>query len=360
MIPLLRRWLAFAAAVAVAVRRTDRARATVDRNRRRRRHRDSDRDRPVRRRRRRIRSASRHRRRRPRAFGTVPPRRSERVSCRVRCARRTCSSAYGARAARTPSSSGSMLPLPDGRADVRFALVDVVKQAPLVSDGVSRSSPQQFRVTAHKIADVIYEKLTGDRGVFSTRIAYVTKQGPRFQLLVADADGSGRSRSSRRTSRCCRLAGRPTARASPMSRSKTESRSSTCSRSTPASGSAVANFRGSNSSPAWSPDGAQARRDALQGRRLADVPDEPRRQRHGACSRRRRSTPRHVRAQRPVEVFASDRGGSPQIYRAEASLRSRGETADVQQQLQRVAEPLSATARFSSSSAQRQRFAWPR
>ena len=49
--------------------------------------------------------------------------------------------------------------------------------------------PAQFRATAHKIADVIYEKLTGDLGVFSTRIAYVTKQGPRYQLLVADADG---------------------------------------------------------------------------------------------------------------------------------------------------------------------------
>ena len=50
-------------------------------------------------------------------------------------------------------------------------------------------TPAQFRATAHKIADVIYEKLTGDPGVFSTRIAYITKQGPRYQLLVADADG---------------------------------------------------------------------------------------------------------------------------------------------------------------------------
>ena len=45
-------------------------------------------------------------------------------------------------------------------------------------------TPQQFRATAHKIADIIYEKLTGDAGVFSTRIAYVTKQGPRYQLQV--------------------------------------------------------------------------------------------------------------------------------------------------------------------------------
>src|SRR6185437_1933522 len=48
--------------------------------------------------------------------------------------------------------------------DVRFALVDVVKQVSLVSMAYT-VTPQQFRVTAHKIADVIYERLTGDRGV---------------------------------------------------------------------------------------------------------------------------------------------------------------------------------------------------
>ena len=50
-------------------------------------------------------------------------------------------------------------------------------------------TPAQFRATAHKIADIIYEKMTGDAGVFSTRIAYITKQGSRYELIVADADG---------------------------------------------------------------------------------------------------------------------------------------------------------------------------
>src|SRR5678815_5993269 len=82
-----------------------------------------------------------------------------------------------------------MTPMPDGKVDVRFALVDVVKQSTLVAMSFVVAQ-QQFRVTAHKIADIIYEKLTGDRGVFSTRIAYITKQGTRYQLLVADADGN--------------------------------------------------------------------------------------------------------------------------------------------------------------------------
>lgn len=53
--------------------------------------------------------------------------------------------------------------------------------------------PQDFRALAHHISDVIYEKLTGIRGAFSTRIAYVmvmrTMQGSRYSLEVADADG---------------------------------------------------------------------------------------------------------------------------------------------------------------------------
>jgi TolB protein len=52
---------------------------------------------------------------------------------------------------------------------------------------------QDFRALAHHISDVIYEKLTGIRGAFSTRIAYVmvvkTMDGNRYSLEVADADG---------------------------------------------------------------------------------------------------------------------------------------------------------------------------
>ncbi len=56
--------------------------------------------------------------------------------------------------------------------------------------GQSYVVPQgDLRLAAHRIADFIYEKLTGEKGVFSTRIAYVTKAGQRYSLWVADADG---------------------------------------------------------------------------------------------------------------------------------------------------------------------------
>lgn len=85
---------------------------------------------------------------------------------------------------------GSVSPRPDGRLEVRFRLLDVTRQNLLA--GLSYTvTPGQLRATAHKIADVIYEKLTGDVGVFSTQIAYVVKNGKRFELQVADADGYG-------------------------------------------------------------------------------------------------------------------------------------------------------------------------
>src|SRR6187455_3299089 len=58
---------------------------------------------------------------------------------------------------------GSMQPLGEGRVDVRYALVDAVRGGTLSSMRYV-VAPNQFRATAHKIADEIYEKLTGDKG----------------------------------------------------------------------------------------------------------------------------------------------------------------------------------------------------
>src|SRR5690606_12527676 len=83
---------------------------------------------------------------------------------------------------------GSITRGPDGRYEVRYRLADTVKKGQL--DGVAFSgSEAELRRVAHQIADRIYEKITGVRGVFSTRIAYVLKRGNTYELQVADADG---------------------------------------------------------------------------------------------------------------------------------------------------------------------------
>lgn len=78
--------------------------------------------------------------------------------------------------------------LPGNRLKVTFQLADVLKQTQLT--GMQYNiAPNQLRTTAHKIADVIYQKLTGESGIFASRIAYINKANGRYALRVADADG---------------------------------------------------------------------------------------------------------------------------------------------------------------------------
>src|SRR6187399_990449 len=85
-------------------------------------------------------------------------------------------------------ATGSVTRLADGRYDVRFRLWDVVRGQDLGGQSYAVAAGE-LRLAAHRIADFIYEKLTGEKGIFSTRIAYVTKAGNRYNLWVADADG---------------------------------------------------------------------------------------------------------------------------------------------------------------------------
>jgi TolB protein len=83
---------------------------------------------------------------------------------------------------------GKVVERSDGKVEVRFRLLDVAKQSQLLGFSFV-VSVGQLRLTAHRIADLIYEKLTGDAGVFATKICYVVKTGEIFELQVADADG---------------------------------------------------------------------------------------------------------------------------------------------------------------------------
>ena len=84
--------------------------------------------------------------------------------------------------------AGSASRLADGRIDVRFRLWDVIKGAD--QGGQSEPTlPADLRLSAHHVSDQIYQKLTGERGIFSTRIAYVTKGGGKYTLRITDADG---------------------------------------------------------------------------------------------------------------------------------------------------------------------------
>lgn len=75
-----------------------------------------------------------------------------------------------------------------GQYNVQFQLLDVMKSGQLLGYQMN-SSAADLRRTAHHISDLIFEKLTGKKGAFSGRIAYVTNNGQQSQLQIADTDG---------------------------------------------------------------------------------------------------------------------------------------------------------------------------
>ncbi|MDM0013387.1 Tol-Pal system beta propeller repeat protein TolB [Variovorax sp. J22P168] len=214
---------------------------------------------------------------------------------------------------------GSVSRLADGRWDVRFRLWDVVRGADL--GGQSYTVPTaDLRLAAHRIADFIYEKLTGERGIFSTRIAYVTKAGNRYTLWVADADGEN--------AQAALASPEPIISPSWSSNGQQlayvsfESRKPVVYVHNVASGQRrlVANFRGSNSAPAWSPDGntlaVTLSRDG--GSQLYTIPSgggEPRRLTQSNSI----DTEPVYSADGSTIYFVSDRGGAPQIYKMGAN-----------------------------------------
>ncbi|MBY0543919.1 MAG: Tol-Pal system beta propeller repeat protein TolB [Gammaproteobacteria bacterium] len=91
---------------------------------------------------------------------------------------------------------GHVNALGNGQYQVSFSLINLFNQAPnnvlLTQEYTVNQS--ELRGVAHHISDLIYQQLTGVRGIFSTKLAYVlvqrtASQAPQFKLMVSDADG---------------------------------------------------------------------------------------------------------------------------------------------------------------------------
>lgn len=205
---------------------------------------------------------------------------------------------------------------------VSYALMDVIKQQRVLSETLS-TSEAQLRDVAHTISDRVYEKITGVRGAFATKILYVSAASRRekrhnFRLYMADADGAREkliveseepllspswSPDAKQIAYVSFETGRPAIYKQNIATGAREK---------------LTNFKGLNSAPSWSPDGKKMAmvlsKDGNPDIYVMDL----------ATKRLRRLTRNAAIDTEPSWypdgkslVFTSDRGRKPQIYKVD-------------------------------------------
>jgi len=214
---------------------------------------------------------------------------------------------------------GKVKPLANGRYGVEFRLFDVFRGAQITGYELE-TTPNELRRIAHQISDIIYEALTGERGAFDTRIAYVTQIGSgassRYALNVADSDGFNPQVVLESTSPIVSPAWSPSG--NDIAYVSFEGNRPRIFAQNLATGTrqVLAAFPGLNSAPAWSPDGRRmAMTLSKDGNPEIYVMEMESQQLRRLTSSAAIDTEPAWSPDGESLVFTSDRGGTPQIYR---------------------------------------------
>jgi TolB protein len=220
---------------------------------------------------------------------------------------------------------GNVTDAGNGMVQVEYELWDVNKQQSLLHQQMPPTPLGDLRGVAHQIADIIYQKITGVRGAFWTRIAYITAVGlgnhTTYSLIVADSDGYNPQVVARSKESLLTPAWSPDGRKLAYVSFESGNSSIYVQDITTGSRQLVESHpRGINGAPAWSPDGSKlAVALSYVGNLELFVLDV-------ASRRETRLTNSLSIDTEPVWApdgqsiyFTSDRSGRPQIYQVPAS-----------------------------------------
>lgn len=235
--------------------------------------------------------------------------------------------------------TGTVSPTADGRYQIEYQLIDIVRGQLTggQSKGLSTSgelivtkdhllihtrhsvSKEELRKLAHLIADRIYEKLTGEKGAFLTRIAYVViddKSEHPYQLRISDYDGYNEHRVLSSTQPLMSPSWSPDGKQLAYVSFENGQAQVFLTNIYTGKREMISSFPRHNGSPRFSPDGSKlAMVLSKTGSLQIYVMDLNTRQLEQITKGRANNTEPFWAPDGQSLIFTSDRGGKPQIYR---------------------------------------------
>lgn len=224
---------------------------------------------------------------------------------------------------------GDVKPLAGGMFEITYRLYDTVKKESLGGTTVQVSS-QDIRRAGHAIADDIVQRLTGERGIFSTRLSYITRNGKQYQLMVSDSDGQNSRVALTSIEPIISPVWSPDGKNVAYVSFETKKPVVYVHELSTGKRIVLANQKGNNSAPAWAPDGTKlavslSRDGNTQIYSLNADGSNLKRLTSGSAVD---TEPQWSKDGRSI-YFTSDRGGSPQIYRMSSDGESFGSATRV-------------------------------